>query len=67
MTEITAAEDVSAKLVALRRELEASVWQTATEAALSGEYEKIRDLVRLKVDIEAIEFALSHRPVAAAG
>jgi hypothetical protein len=57
------AEDVSAKLVALRRELEASVWETATAAALSGEHEKVRDLVRLKVDIEAIDFALSHRPV----
>lgn len=56
-------EDVSAKLVALRQELEASIWPTATSAALSGDHEHIRDLVRLKVDIEAIDFALSHRPV----
>jgi hypothetical protein len=59
------AEDVSAKLVALRQALEASVWSTATEAAVSGDHEKVRDLVRLKVDIEAIDFALSHRPVGA--
>lgn len=63
MTDINA-EDVSAKLVALRQELEASVWRTAAAAAQSGEHEHIRDLVRLKVDIEAIDFALSHRPVA---
>jgi hypothetical protein len=67
MIDAAADEDVSAKLVALRRDLEASVWQTATEAALSGEHEKLRDLVRLKVDIEAIDFALSHRPVSAEG
>jgi hypothetical protein len=65
MTDPTA-EQISAKLVALRRQLEASVWDTATAAAQSGDHEKIRDLVRLKVDIEAIDFALSHRPVGAA-
>ena len=57
------AEEISAKLVALRKELEASVWEIATAAAQTGVHEKIRDLVRLKVDIEAIDFALSHRPV----
>ena len=56
-------ENVSAKLVALRHQLEASVWRTATEAAETGDHEKVRDLVRLKVDIEAIDFALSLRPV----
>lgn len=54
---------ISAKLVALRAELEASIWPTAVAAADSGEHERIRDLVKLKVDIEAIDFALSHRPV----
>lgn len=58
------AEDVSAQLVALRQELEASIWPTATAAAQSSDHEKVRDLVKLKVDIEAIDFALSHRPVA---
>lgn len=54
---------VSAKLVELRSELEASIWPTAVAAANSGEHERVRDLVKLKVDIEAIDFALSHRPV----
>jgi len=65
MTTATDAEDVSARLVALRQSLEASVWDTATAAALSGDHERVRDLVKLKVDIEAIDFALSHRPVGA--
>jgi hypothetical protein len=54
---------VSAKLAALRQELEASIWPAAVAAANSGDHERIRDLVKLKVDIEAIDFALSHRPV----
>ena len=54
---------VSANLAALRRELEANIWPTAVAAANSGDHERIRDLVKLKVDIEAIDFALSHRPV----
>lgn len=53
---------VSTKLAALRAELEASIWPTAVAAANSGDHERIRDLVKLKVDIEAIDFALSHRP-----
>lgn len=57
------AGEISAKLVALRAELEASIWPTAIAAAISGEHERVRDLVKLKVDIEAIDFALSHRPV----
>ena len=57
------AGEVSAKLVALRAELEAKIWPTAVAAATSGEHERIRDLVKLKVDIEAIDLALSHRPV----
>lgn len=56
-------DSVSAKLVALRAELEAKIWPTAVTAANSGEHEHIRDLVKLKVDIEAIDLALSHRPV----
>ncbi len=54
---------VSAKLAALRAKLEANVWPTAVAAATSGDHERIRDLVKLKVDIEAIDFAMSHRPV----
>ena len=42
---------VSAKLAALRQKLEASVWPTAVAAANSGDHERIRDLVKLKVDI----------------
>ena len=54
---------VSAKLVALKGQLEANIWPTAVAAAETGDHERIRDLVKLKVDIEAIDFALSHRPV----
>jgi hypothetical protein len=54
---------VHAKLVALRDELVVSIWPTATAATRSGDHERIRDLVKLKVDIEAIDFAFSHRPV----
>jgi len=57
------AEAVCAKLVSLKAELEASIWPTAVAAAGSGDHERIRDLVKLKVDIEAIDFALSRRPV----
>jgi hypothetical protein len=53
---------VAAQLSAIREQLEASVWPTAVEAAASGDHERIRDLVKLKVDIEAIGFALGHRP-----
>lgn len=56
------ATTVSAKLADLRAKLEASVWPTAVAAANSGDHELIRDLVKLKVDIEAIDFALSRRP-----
>ena len=63
--ETARAEDISAKLIGLRAQLEASIWPTATAAALSGDHEQIRNLVKLKVDIEAIDFALSHRPVSA--
>ena len=54
---------VAAKLIAMRTELEAKIWTTAVAAANSDEHERIRDLVKLKVDIEAIDLALSHRPV----
>lgn len=57
------AATVSAKLVALKAELEANIWPTAIAAAESGAHDRVRDLVKLKVDIEAIDFALSHRPV----
>ena len=53
---------VSAQLVAIREQLEAQVWPTAVEAAMSGDHERIRDLVKLKVDIEAIGFALCPSP-----
>ncbi len=53
---------VAARLLAVREELEAKVWLTAVDAAASGDHEHIRDLVKLKVDIEAIDFALAHRP-----
>lgn len=53
---------VASRLLAIREELEAKVWPTAVEAAASGDHECIRDLVKLKVDIEAIDFALGHRP-----
>ena len=53
---------VSARLLAIREDLDGRVWPTAVEAAVSGDHERIRDLVKLKVDIEAIDFALAHRP-----
>lgn len=53
---------VADRLLAIREELNASVWPTAVEAAVSGDHERIRDLVKLKVDIEAIDFALLRRP-----
>jgi hypothetical protein len=66
MTDTLTAEEVSARLIALRHDLEAQIWPTATAAAVSGDHESVRDLVKLKVDIEAIDFALGHRPVATA-
>ncbi len=54
--------EVAARLLAIRDELEAKVWPTAIEAAASDDRERIRDLVKLKVDIEAIDFALLRRP-----
>jgi hypothetical protein len=65
MPDAVSTEDIATKLIALRQTLEASVWPAATAAAETGDHERIRDLVRLKVDIEAIDFALSHRPAAA--
>ena len=53
---------VAARLLGIRDELEAKVWPTAVEAAASDDHERIRDLVKLKVDIEAIDFALLRRP-----
>lgn len=53
---------VAARLVAIREQLTTEVWSTAVAAATSGDQERIRDLVKLKVDIEAIDFALVHRP-----
>ena len=53
---------VAARLHAIREDLQTQVWPTAVEAANSGDHERIRDLVKLKVDIEAVEFALVHRP-----
>lgn len=54
---------IAARLLALREALEARVWPTAVEVATHGDHDRIRDLVKLKVDIEAITFALEHRPV----
>ena len=53
---------VAARLLAIREQLTTEVWSTAVAAATSGDHERIRDLVKLKVDIEAIDFALGHRP-----
>ena len=53
---------VAARLLAIREQLTTEVWSTAVAAATSGDHEDIRDLVKLKVDIEAIDFALEHRP-----
>lgn len=53
---------IAARLVAIREQLTTEVWSTAVAAATSGDQERIRDLVKLKVDIEAIDFALGHRP-----
>ncbi len=60
-------EAIAAQLQAIREELEAKVWPTAVDAAASGDHERIRDLVKLKVDIEAIDFALAHRPTGLSG
>lgn len=56
------ATDSASKLLELRAELASRVWPTACKAAETGDHEHVRDLVKLKVDIEAIDFALSHRP-----
>jgi len=60
-------ETVAAQLQAIREDLEAKVWPTAVDAAAFGDHERIRDLVKLKVDIEAIDFALAHRPTGSSG
>ena len=52
---------VAAQLLAIREQLTTEVWSTAVAAATSGDHERIRDLVKLKVEIEAIDFALGHR------
>jgi len=57
---------VAARLLAIREQLTTEVWSTAVAAATSGDHEDIRDLVKLKVDIEAIDFALGHRPAVTA-
>lgn len=57
---------VAAQLLAIREQLTTEVWSTAVAAATSCDHERIRDLVKLKVDIEAIDFALGHRPAGTA-
>jgi len=57
---------VAAQLLAIREQLTTEVWSTAVAAATSGDHERVRDLVKLKVDIEAIDFALGHRPASTA-
>ena len=60
---MTADHDVvAAQLLSIREQLKAEVWSSAVAAATSSDHERIRDLVKLKVDIEAIDFALGHRP-----
>lgn len=66
MIDTPAPEETAARLIALREALTARVWATASAAAQTQDHERIRDLVKLKVDIEAIDFALSHRPAGAA-
>lgn len=56
---------VAARLLAIREALEAKVWPTAVQAAVSGDHEHIRDLVKLKIDLEVIDFALLRRPTQA--
>ena len=53
---------VTARLVENCEELEATVGPTTVEAAASDDHERIRDKIKLKVGIEAINFALAHRP-----
>jgi hypothetical protein len=55
-------DDVVGHLNALRADLVAQIWPTATKAAQSTDHERVRDMVKLKVDIEAIDFAMAHRP-----
>ena len=55
-------DDVVGHLEALRAELVAQIWPTALKAARSSDHERVRDMVKLKVDIEAIDFAMAHRP-----
>lgn len=62
MSVIQGNDAVAARLLAIREQLTTEVWSTAVAAATSGDHERIRDLVKLKVDIEAIDFALGHRP-----
>ncbi|RYG38620.1 MAG: hypothetical protein EON93_01685 [Burkholderiales bacterium] len=56
------ANETAVRLLAVRSDLIAQIWPTACKAAQTGDHECVRDLVKLKVDIEAIDFALSHRP-----
>lgn len=62
MSAIRDNDAVAAQLLAIREQLTTEVWSTAEAAAASGDHERIRDLVKLKVDIEAIDFALGHLP-----
>ena len=62
MSAIQDNDAVAAQLLAIRGQLTTKVWSTARAAATSGDHERIRDLVKLKVDIEAIDFALGHLP-----
>ncbi len=55
-------DDYVARLQAIRAELVARVWPAGVEAAIKHDHETVRELVRLKVDIEAIDYTLSHRP-----
>jgi hypothetical protein len=61
-TDTSPDDQTIARLEALRLELLAKVWPTAEQASVSFDHETVRELVRLKVDIEAIDFAMAHRP-----
>jgi hypothetical protein len=60
--EPNANDQIVRQLERLRAELVAGVWPAAVRAAEVSDHERVRDLVKLKVDIEAIDFALAHCP-----
>ena len=53
---------VAEKLKALRATQLEQVWPAARAAATSGDHEPLVELIRVYTAIQAIDFALSHRP-----